>query len=611
MSSQLNSSHLARAAEQSAKAHAQAAVLRKTDGDSGMLIGGDAFAQVFASTQESQKPRKAAAPKADEAVCDRPPTDRTSRPVRAKDTSVSDKQDAADDTRETSENEPAEKPKVETKQADKKEDKHECKKSKDDKQSNDDAKVVADAQQAPKADPVDVVDLSIEAATEIMADQPDTNDAAKAAAAFALPPALKAQEAAGSEATEGDTQNKEQEVESGKSTLADLLSFRTNTVVGAEKARKDVVTADGVKPTERLIDVKAKAIVTDLNIPKVEVKADVKADAPVVEAKPELKVAVDAKADVKVDLPIVSIKAEAKADLTADVKTTEAKPTAPPAPVATAPAPEAPKDAKQQAPVVVQANANVAVDGGAKVEAPAHETAPKKEFNPEVKADVKVEAEPDTKVSQSPPAAGGRVNAQMGCSAPPPPTGPGSGSPPSVKAGAGVETVINIGALNTSARIDGGAVIQLAKAKTDSTIVSTPTEQVNVSLSRMLKSGGSSFEVQLNPAELGKVDIKIDITKDGVVNAVVTSDNPQTHDLLQKDAKQLEKVFQQAGLNTDGGSLNFQLRGEAQQQQQANQNQQENPHWKRWMNNTQNVEAQANAKTEFYATAPGRVDMMI
>jgi len=48
---------------------------------------------------------------------------------------------------------------------------------------------------------------------------------------------------------------------------------------------------------------------------------------------------------------------------------------------------------------------------------------------------------------------------------------------------------------------------------------------------------------------------------DGRVSAVVTADNKDTLDLLQRDQRALERALQDAGLKADSGSLSFNLRG--------------------------------------------------
>ena len=89
----------------------------------------------------------------------------------------------------------------------------------------------------------------------------------------------------------------------------------------------------------------------------------------------------------------------------------------------------------------------------------------------------------------------------------------------------------------------------------------TAVDQVAVKLANTAKDGGGRISIQLNPEELGKVDVKMEIGRDGLVKATVLADKAETLDLLQRDAKALEKALQDAGLKTDRDSLDFDLRG--------------------------------------------------
>ncbi len=90
----------------------------------------------------------------------------------------------------------------------------------------------------------------------------------------------------------------------------------------------------------------------------------------------------------------------------------------------------------------------------------------------------------------------------------------------------------------------------------------TAVEQVMFQLSRNVKAGNDQMTLQLHPEELGKINIKLSISDDGSVRGTVTANNPATLDMLQKDAKNLERVLQDAGLHADAGSLNFSLGGQ-------------------------------------------------
>ncbi len=89
-----------------------------------------------------------------------------------------------------------------------------------------------------------------------------------------------------------------------------------------------------------------------------------------------------------------------------------------------------------------------------------------------------------------------------------------------------------------------------------------PAEQVALRIRTALKQGVDRIIIQLKPASLGKIEIKLDVASDGRVAAVVTVDRPETLELLQRDARGLERALQEAGLRTDSGSLSFNLRGE-------------------------------------------------
>jgi flagellar hook-length control protein FliK len=94
-------------------------------------------------------------------------------------------------------------------------------------------------------------------------------------------------------------------------------------------------------------------------------------------------------------------------------------------------------------------------------------------------------------------------------------------------------------------------------------------EQISVQIEKAARDGLDKISIQLNPEELGRVDIKLEIGHDGKVSASIIVDRPETLEAIQKEAKGLEKALEQAGLKADSGSLNFSLRGNENQQHQA------------------------------------------
>ena len=87
-----------------------------------------------------------------------------------------------------------------------------------------------------------------------------------------------------------------------------------------------------------------------------------------------------------------------------------------------------------------------------------------------------------------------------------------------------------------------------------------PPNEVAVNIQRAAARGEDRIRIRLHPAELGQVDVRLKVGADGIVRAVVHVDRPETLELMQRDARGLERALQDAGLKTDSGSLSFNLR---------------------------------------------------
>ncbi|MHC8509109.1 MAG: flagellar hook-length control protein FliK [Rhodospirillales bacterium] len=86
-------------------------------------------------------------------------------------------------------------------------------------------------------------------------------------------------------------------------------------------------------------------------------------------------------------------------------------------------------------------------------------------------------------------------------------------------------------------------------------------EQISVQIAKAAAAGrNDSIKITLKPAELGRVEIQIEMTHDGRAAAVVTADNKETLDMLRRDAGELAKALQDAGLKTGADDLSFNLR---------------------------------------------------
>ena len=94
-------------------------------------------------------------------------------------------------------------------------------------------------------------------------------------------------------------------------------------------------------------------------------------------------------------------------------------------------------------------------------------------------------------------------------------------------------------------------------------------EQIKVNITKSAVKGIDKIDISLKPVDLGHIEVKMQIGKDGKLQAHIISSRPETMEVLQKEIQTLEKAFNDAGFQTDEGSLSFSFRGG----NQANQNQ--------------------------------------
>lgn len=93
-------------------------------------------------------------------------------------------------------------------------------------------------------------------------------------------------------------------------------------------------------------------------------------------------------------------------------------------------------------------------------------------------------------------------------------------------------------------------------------------EQIKVNITKSAVKGVDTINVQLKPEELGHIEIKMQIAKDGKLQAHIISSRAETMDMLQKEMPALEKAFNDAGFETDGSSFSFSFREDRQAGQQ-------------------------------------------
>jgi flagellar hook-length control protein FliK len=90
-----------------------------------------------------------------------------------------------------------------------------------------------------------------------------------------------------------------------------------------------------------------------------------------------------------------------------------------------------------------------------------------------------------------------------------------------------------------------------------------PLAGVGLAIAGRALAGGNRFEIRLDPPELGRIDVRLVVDKDGSVTSHLIADNKNTLNLLQQDASGLQRALQNAGLKTSDNGLQFSLRDQS------------------------------------------------
>ncbi|MFZ2029388.1 MAG: flagellar hook-length control protein FliK [Vitreimonas sp.] len=83
--------------------------------------------------------------------------------------------------------------------------------------------------------------------------------------------------------------------------------------------------------------------------------------------------------------------------------------------------------------------------------------------------------------------------------------------------------------------------------------------QVGGEIIRRFNGRDTSFQLRLDPPELGRVDVRLDVSRDHRVTAVISADSPQALSDLARGARDLQQALQSAGLDVADDGLRFDL----------------------------------------------------
>lgn len=125
-----------------------------------------------------------------------------------------------------------------------------------------------------------------------------------------------------------------------------------------------------------------------------------------------------------------------------------------------------------------------------------------------------------------------------------------AGAAPDAPGAVGSLTGPNAGGPNDAARV-------AAATRGQPTATAKPTEQIAVQIKNGIKAGADKIHIRLQPATLGRVEVDLEVGPDQRVQAVVSVEKAETLEILERDARSLHRMLENAGFQTDNDSLAF------------------------------------------------------
>ncbi|WP_332695174.1 flagellar hook-length control protein FliK [Bosea sp. (in: a-proteobacteria)] len=166
--------------------------------------------------------------------------------------------------------------------------------------------------------------------------------------------------------------------------------------------------------------------------------------------------------------------------------------------------------------------------------------------------------------------------------------------------------------LDAAARANAQAQAEANARSSVETTRPTPLHVVPVEIGARALAGNKRFDIRLDPAELGRVDVRLEISDDGTVSAKLTVDRVETLQLLQRDARTLERAFEQAGLKPSEGGVEMSLRDSSDQSSRQHRQDDEGARTRRtWVETAEESALAAETAPLHRAARLGGVDLSI
>jgi flagellar hook-length control protein FliK len=111
----------------------------------------------------------------------------------------------------------------------------------------------------------------------------------------------------------------------------------------------------------------------------------------------------------------------------------------------------------------------------------------------------------------------------------------------------------------TSGHTQTAGMMSLITGSAGATAPHAATQLIAVSIQKNATNGqDKTFALDLDPPELGRMEIRLTFAKDKTIRAHVITEKPETYMMLQRDSDTLQRILEASGLESDGG-LSFEL----------------------------------------------------
>jgi hypothetical protein len=99
--------------------------------------------------------------------------------------------------------------------------------------------------------------------------------------------------------------------------------------------------------------------------------------------------------------------------------------------------------------------------------------------------------------------------------------------------------------------------------------------EMGLEIARRVSNGSNELLIRLDPAELGRINIRMSVNEHGHLRAVVAADAPLVLDAIKGNIVELNRSLEQAGVLTDSQSFRFDRGGNSEQGSQWQQHYQQ------------------------------------